>query len=69
MQNRIYLTASEIQDLLGVSRAKAYRIVKDLNEELAAKNYIVIPGRIPRKFSAKNTMDFRKAQFKLSQNL
>ena len=50
MQNRIYLTASEIQDLLGVSRAKAYRIVKDLNEELAAKNYIVVPGRIPRKF-------------------
>ncbi len=52
MQNRIYLTASEIQDLLGVSRAKAYRIVKDLNEELAAKNYIVVPGRIPRKFFA-----------------
>ena len=52
MQNRIYLTTSEIQDLLGVSRAKAYRIVKDLNEELAAKNYIVVPGRIPKKFFA-----------------
>jgi len=52
MQNRIYLTASEIQDLLGVSRAKAYRIVKDLNEELAAQNYIVVPGRIPKKFFA-----------------
>lgn len=52
MQNRIYLTASEIQDLLGVSRAKAYRIVKDLNEELAAKNYIVVAGRIPKKFFA-----------------
>ena len=61
MQNRIYLTASEIQDLLGVSRAKAYRIVKDLNEELEAKNYIVIPGRIPRKFFGEKYYGFSES--------
>lgn len=52
MNKCLYFTANEISEMLGVSRAKAYRIVKDLNEELAAKNYIVVPGRIPRKFFA-----------------
>ena len=52
MNKSLYFTANEISEMLGVSRAKAYRIVKELNEELAAKDYIVIQGRIPRKFFA-----------------
>jgi hypothetical protein len=39
-------------EILGVSRAKAYKIVKELNEELAAKGYIVTAGKVPKKFLA-----------------
>lgn len=50
MQNCLYYTAHDIQELLGVSRAKAYRIVKELNAELLEKGYIVIQGRISKKY-------------------
>ena len=51
-QNCLYYTASEVQEMLGISRAKAYKIVKELNEELAAKGYIIISGRVPKKYLA-----------------
>lgn len=50
MQTCLYYTAIEIADLLGVSRGHAYKIVKQLNAELAQKGYITIAGRIPKKF-------------------
>ena len=49
-QTCVYYTAQEVMDILGVSRAKAYKVVKELNEELAAKGYIVTAGKIPKKF-------------------
>lgn len=52
MKQCLYYTANEIAEMLGVSRAKAYKLVKELNEELAAKGYIVIAGKIPRKYLA-----------------
>lgn len=51
-QNSLYYTAGEVQEMLGISRAKAYKIVKELNEELAAKGYIIISGRVPKKYLA-----------------
>lgn len=46
----LYYTAQEVMEILGVSRAKAYKVVKELNEELAAKGYIVTAGRVPKSF-------------------
>lgn len=51
-QGCLYYTAKEVMELLGVSRAKAYRIVKELNEELAAQGYIVTAGKVPKKYLA-----------------
>lgn len=52
MKNVLYYTAQEVQELLGVSRAKAYKIVKELNEELAARGYLVTAGKVPKKYLA-----------------
>lgn len=52
MQSTLYFTAKEVQEMLGVSRAKAYKILKELNAELEAKGYIAVPGKIPKKFLA-----------------
>lgn len=50
MQDSLYFTAQEVQEMLGVSRAKAYKIVKELNDELASKGFIVTAGKVPKKF-------------------
>lgn len=50
MDSKVYYTAMEVANLLGVSRAKGYKIVRELNEELTKKGYIVIAGKIPKKF-------------------
>lgn len=41
-------------EMLGVSRAHAYKIMRKLNEELASKGFIVIAGRVPKKFFAEH---------------
>lgn len=38
----------------GISKGMAYKILRKLNAELAAKNYIVIPGKIPRAYFAEH---------------
>lgn len=52
MAQSLYYTANEVMEILGVSRAKAYKVVKELNMELAAQGYIVTAGKIPKKFLA-----------------
>lgn len=45
-KNKIFLDADEIAELLGVSKATAYGIIKKLNNELDAKGFIVINGKV-----------------------
>lgn len=54
MNKSLYFTADEISQMLGISRGHAYKIVKKLNDELANKGYIVISGKIPKKFFAEH---------------
>lgn len=48
--NTQFITAQEIGEIMNVSRSKAYKIVKDLNQELEAKGYITIAGRCPVRY-------------------
>ena len=50
MEQSLYYSAAEVSQILGVSRGKSYKILRELNEELKQKGYIVIAGRIPKKF-------------------
>lgn len=50
--NTIFYTAQEVAELLGVSRGQAYKVIKNLNEQLAKKGYIVVSGKIPKKYFA-----------------
>ncbi len=49
-EGRTFITEKEIGEVLGVSESKSYGIVRDLNKELADKGYMVIPGRVSRKY-------------------
>ena len=48
-----YVTADELVDTLGVSKGKAYQIIRQLNEELTEQGYIKIAGKCPRKYFEK----------------
>jgi len=39
---KMYVTAEEVAELLGVSRGYAYKVIRGLNEELQAKGFRVI---------------------------
>ena len=45
-----FVTADDVQKILGVSRSKAYQIVQGLNRELKKAGYITIAGRCPTQF-------------------
>lgn len=54
MRECLFYTATEIAEMLGVSRGHAYKIVKQLNEELSNRGYITIAGKVPKKYFAEH---------------
>ena len=50
MENKLFMRSEEVAKELGVSRAYAYKLIKKLNEELRAKGYLVIKGRLNREY-------------------
>ena len=42
-----FITAEEVQQILGVSRSKAYQIIQAMNRELKSAGYITIAGKCP----------------------
>ena len=45
-----YLNVEDVKRILGISASKAYVVIRQLNSELKAKGYIVIAGRVPKKY-------------------
>ncbi len=48
--DRLFYTAADVMAILGISKSTAYREIKKLNDELRAKGYITISGKIPVKY-------------------
>ncbi len=59
MASSVFMKAEEVMSLLGVSQTEAYRIIKRLNEELKAKGYMVISGRVSRRYLEEKIYGFR----------
>ena len=52
-ENRIYITAHEMAEMLGISIGHAYKIIRSLNDELKKDGYIVIAGKVPKDYFKK----------------
>lgn len=48
-----FLTAKDIQDILGVKQAKSYEIIRQLNAEILREGYKVIRGRVNKQIFEK----------------
>lgn len=52
-EDRQYYVAADVMDLLGVSRPKAYKVIRALREELISEGHLISEypcGRIPKKY-------------------
>ena len=47
MNEKIYYSAEDIAKMLGVSMGKAYKILREMNKDLASKGFLTIAGKIP----------------------
>lgn len=45
-----FLSAADVSELLGVSSTTAYRIIKQLNDELKQQGKIVLSGKIAARY-------------------
>ena len=50
---KIYITATELSELLGISIGHAYKIIHQMNEELTKAGYLVISGKVPVRYFEK----------------
>ena len=55
MINKRFVTFEEVQEDFGVSRTKAYELIKQLNEELEQAGYLIVRGRVSRKYYLERT--------------
>ena len=46
-----YMNAKELAEMVSVSESKAYCLIRQMNEELKAKGYFIVRGKIPRKYA------------------
>ena len=53
--SKLYLSAAEVGEIMDCSESHAYRIIQQLNKELAEKGYIIRAGRIPRRYLFERT--------------
>lgn len=47
---QMFIDATEVSKILKISKSYAYKVIKNLNEELKAKGYITIGGRVNKKY-------------------
>lgn len=51
MKERVYMmNVSDVANELGISKGHAYKIIRQLNEQLAREGYIVIAGKVPKNY-------------------
>ena len=50
MTDKTFMRADEVAEELDVSKPYAYKLIRKLNEELKAKGFITIAGRVNRQY-------------------
>ncbi len=50
-----FLRVEDVADILCISKSHAYKIVQKLNNEMRAKGYITIAGRVNKQFFLEKT--------------
>ena len=52
---KMVVNAKDVAAMMGVGLTQAYGLIRKLNIELAAKGYLVVRGKVPRKYFIERT--------------
>ena len=61
MQKNLFIRVDEMVSELQISKPYAYKLMRDMNEELAKKGFMTISGRVSRQY-------FEEKFYGLNQN-
>lgn len=50
MKEKMYLRAEDVANYMEISIPMAYKIIRRLNDELIAQGYLVVSGRVSRRY-------------------
>ena len=50
MEQNMLMGVDEVRSILDISKSAAYKIIRNLNQELDKKGYITIKGKISREY-------------------
>ncbi len=50
MENKKFITPTEVASELGVSKSHAYKLVRELNQELKDRGFLIVAGKVSRTF-------------------
>ena len=62
MSKELFVRAEEVAGVLGISKPYAYKLVREMNEELKQKGFITIPGRVSRRYFEEKFYGLRDRQ-------
>lgn len=62
MKNELFIKVEEIAKDLGVSKPYAYKLVREINEELKGKGFMTIAGRVSRRYYEEKFYGLRGGQ-------
>lgn len=62
MKNELFIKVEEIAKDLGVSKPYAYKLVREMNEELKGKGFMTIAGRVSRRYYEEKFYGLRGGQ-------
>lgn len=52
-ESKIYLTANDLSELMGISMGHDYKLIREMNAELVQQGYIVVAGKVPKRYFEK----------------
>ena len=55
MVEKNYFDVDEVAQAMGISRSYAYKVVRQLNAELAKMGYLTVSGRVNRQYGLERT--------------
>lgn len=62
MKTNYMMNAEDVANELGISKAHAYKIIRQLNAELENAGFIVVAGKVPRAFWEKKFYGYQTIQ-------
>ena len=62
MSKELFVRAEEVAGALGISKPYAYKLVREMNEELKQKCFLTIPGRVSRRYFEEKFYGLRENQ-------